>query len=84
MFGTFEYALRRGYAEDGARTMVINMLVVMEIFCLFNLRYLHRTSFRLAGAMGTPAVPLPCVNVPGTKEEESGTNPRTYRRRNSR
>ncbi len=56
VFGVFEYALRRGYAEDGARTMVINTLVVMEIFYLFNVRYLHRTSFSLAGAMGTPAV----------------------------
>ncbi|MCT7668097.1 HAD-IC family P-type ATPase [Shinella kummerowiae] len=56
VFGIFEYALRRGYGEDGARTMVINMLVVMEIFYLFNVRYLHRTSFSLAGVMGTPAV----------------------------
>lgn len=56
VFGIFEYALNRGYAEDGARTMVVNMLVVMEIFYLFNVRYLHRTSFSLIGAMGTPAV----------------------------
>lgn len=56
VFGIFEYALYRGYAEDGARTMVVNMLVVMEIFYLFNVRYLHRTSFSLTGAMGTPAV----------------------------
>ncbi|WP_421578338.1 HAD-IC family P-type ATPase [Shinella sp. M31] len=56
VFGIFEYALRSGYSEAGARTMVVNMLVVMEIFYLFNVRYLHRTSFSLAGAMGTPAV----------------------------
>ena len=56
VFGIFEYALRRGYDEAGARTMVVNTLVVMEIFYLFNVRYLHRTSFSLVGAMGTPAV----------------------------
>ncbi len=55
-FGIFEYAQRRGYAIEGARTMVVNTLVVMEIFYLFNVRYLHRTSFSLIGAMGTPAV----------------------------
>ncbi|WP_411034859.1 HAD-IC family P-type ATPase [Shinella sp. BYT-45] len=56
VFGIFEYALYRGYSQEGARTMVVNTLVVMEIFYLFNVRYLHRTSFSLVGAMGTPAV----------------------------
>ncbi|RDD96166.1 cation-transporting P-type ATPase [Paracoccus pantotrophus] len=56
VFGIFAYALHRGYGIEGARTMVVNMLVVMEIFYLFNVRYLHRTSFSLIGAMGTPAV----------------------------
>ncbi len=56
VFGIFEYALHRGYDEEGARTMVVNTLVVMEIFYLFNVRYLHRSSFSLVGAMGTPAV----------------------------
>ncbi len=36
--------------------MVVNTLVVMEIFYLFNVRYLHMTSFSLPGAVGTPAV----------------------------
>ncbi|WP_313665570.1 cation transporting ATPase C-terminal domain-containing protein [Shinella sp.] len=49
-------ALRRGYTDAGARTLVVNMLVTMEIFYLFNVRYLHRTSFSLTGAIGTPAV----------------------------
>jgi magnesium-transporting ATPase (P-type) len=56
IFGIFEYALRRGYGVDEARTMVVNAIVVMEIFYLFNVRYLHMTSFSLMGAMGTPAV----------------------------
>lgn len=56
VFFVFDYALQRGLGEDGARTMVVNVLVVMEIFYLFNIRYLHTTSFSLAGALGTPAV----------------------------
>lgn len=36
--------------------MVVNTLVVMEIFYLFNVRYLHMTSFSWRGAMGTPPV----------------------------
>ncbi|THK39222.1 HAD family hydrolase [Ensifer sp. MPMI2T] len=55
-FGVFEYAMHQGYGEAAARTMVVNTLVVMEIFYLFNIRYLHMTSFSLVGAMGTPAV----------------------------
>jgi magnesium-transporting ATPase (P-type) len=35
----------------------------MEIFYLFNVRYLHRTSFSLVGAMGTPAVLLAIAAV---------------------
>ncbi|WP_104493437.1 cation-transporting P-type ATPase [Paracoccus denitrificans] len=56
VFGIFAYAGMRGYGIEGARTMVVNTLVVMEIFYLFNVRYLHRSSFSLIGAMGTPAV----------------------------
>ncbi len=56
VFGIFEYTEWRGLGEDVARTMVVNTLVVMEIFYLFNVRYLHMTSFSLIGAAGTPAV----------------------------
>lgn len=55
-FGIFDYAMRRELGIDAARTMVVNTLVVMEIFYLFNVRYLHMTSFSLVGAAGTPAV----------------------------
>mgnify|MGYP001283824220 CR=1 FL=1 len=56
VFGIFEYAMRNGLGEAAARTMVVNTVVVMEIFYLFNVRYLHMTSFSLIGAAGTPAV----------------------------
>ena len=62
VFFVFEYAMRRGLGEDAARTMVVNTLVVMEIFYLFNVRYLHMTSFSLIGAAGTPAV-LAAISV---------------------
>ena len=54
--GVFFYALGQGRDLETARTLVVNMLVVAEIFYLFNVRYLHMTSITLRGALGTPAV----------------------------
>ena len=61
-FGVFDYAMQTGRGVPAARTMVVNTLVVMEVFYLFNVRYLHMTSFSLRGALGTPAV-LAAVGV---------------------
>jgi magnesium-transporting ATPase (P-type) len=52
----FFYALQRGLGVEMARTMVVNVVVVFEIFYLFNVRYLHMTSITWRGALGTPAV----------------------------
>jgi magnesium-transporting ATPase (P-type) len=52
----FFYALNRGLDIETARTMVVNTIVVLEIFYLFNVRYLHMTSFTWRGALGTPPV----------------------------
>ena len=52
----FFYALQRDLGVEMARTMVVNVIVVFEIFYLFNVRYLHMTSFTWRGALGTPAV----------------------------
>jgi magnesium-transporting ATPase (P-type) len=54
--GIFFYALARGLGVEAARTLVVNVIVVFEIFYLFNVRYLHMTSFTLRGALGTPPV----------------------------
>ena len=54
--GVFFHTLGQGRGIEVARTMVVNVLVVCELFYLFNVRYLHSTSFRFRGAMGTPAV----------------------------
>jgi magnesium-transporting ATPase (P-type) len=54
--GVFFHALAKGREMEVARTMVVSVLVVCELFYLFNVRYLHSTSFSFRGAMGTPAV----------------------------
>ena len=50
------WAQARGHDVSTARTMVVNMFCVMEIFYLFSVRYLHGSSFSLRGLRGTPAV----------------------------
>jgi magnesium-transporting ATPase (P-type) len=52
----FFYALGRGHDLDTARTQVVNMMVVLEIFYLFNVRYLHTSSFSWTGVKGTGPV----------------------------
>ncbi|SEQ98905.1 ATPase, P-type (transporting), HAD superfamily, subfamily IC [Sphingobium sp. YR768] len=54
--GVFFYTLDQGRSVETARTMVVNMLVVAEIFYLFNVRYLHMRSLTWRGAIGTPVV----------------------------
>ena len=56
VFFIFNWALWRGLGVDTARTMVVNQLVVMEIFYLFNVRYMHVRSIRAVGFKGTPMV----------------------------
>ncbi len=48
-------ALGRGDPIEYARTLVVNTVVVAEIFYLFNVRYLHMRSLTWRGALGTPA-----------------------------
>ena len=55
-FGTFAWGERRGLSLDASRTLVVNAIVVMEIFYLFSIRYIHGTSLTLRGLTGTPAV----------------------------
>lgn len=62
-FGIFAWALWRGFDVDTARTMVVNTLVVMEIFYLFNVRYMHMRSISWRGALGTPIVLAAIVAV---------------------
>jgi len=57
-FGMFEWSLQRGDSVELARTIVVNALVIMEIFYLFSVRYIQGTSLSLRGVLGTPAVLL--------------------------
>jgi magnesium-transporting ATPase (P-type) len=58
VFGTYFWALDRGLGVEGARTVVVNTMVVMEIFYLFSIRYVQGTSLTWRGVLGTPAVLL--------------------------
>ncbi|HEX6142487.1 MAG TPA: cation-transporting P-type ATPase [Geminicoccaceae bacterium] len=55
-FGMFYWAQARGLDVATARTIVVNTIVVMEIFYLFSVRYSHGTSLSWQGVLGTPAV----------------------------
>ena len=52
----FFWALDQGRDLETARTMVVNTLVVLEIFYLFSVRFLHMTSFTFTGVKGTTPV----------------------------
>src|SRR3546814_18429485 len=55
-FGIFFVAEIRGHDLPLARTMTVNTLVVMEIFYLFSVRYVHGTALTWRGKLGTRAV----------------------------
>ena len=56
IFAQFAVAKAQGAGTAEARTIVVNTLVVLEIFYLFNVRYLGTSSITLKGVLGTPAV----------------------------
>jgi magnesium-transporting ATPase (P-type) len=55
-FGAFAWADAAGLPLEVGRTMVVNALVVMEIFYLFSVRYVHGPSLTWQGVLGTRAV----------------------------
>jgi magnesium-transporting ATPase (P-type) len=55
-FGMFFWAEGRGLPVETARTLAVNTIVVMEIFYLFSVRYVHGTSLTWRGVLGTRAV----------------------------
>jgi magnesium-transporting ATPase (P-type) len=66
-FGIFFYAIDRRLTVDTARTMVVNTIVVMEIFYLFSVRYVHGSSVTWRGVLGTPAVLIGVATVVGAQ-----------------
>ncbi len=55
-FAMFFRAEQRGLPIEEARTIVVNAIVVMEIFYLFSVRYVHGPSLTWRGVLGTRAV----------------------------
>ncbi|MEQ8813108.1 MAG: cation-transporting P-type ATPase [Thalassobaculum sp.] len=62
-FGIYSWAMARGLDIETARTVVVNTLVVMEIFYLFSVRYAHGSSFTWRGMLGTRAVLIGVATV---------------------
>ncbi len=55
-FGMYFWAEARGLPVETGRTIVVNTIVVMEIFYLFSVRYVHGTSLTWEGVLGTRPV----------------------------
>jgi magnesium-transporting ATPase (P-type) len=62
-FGIYSHAIAQGLAVETARTMAVNTIVVMEVFYLFSVRYVHGASLTWQGVLGTPAVLLAVATV---------------------
>jgi magnesium-transporting ATPase (P-type) len=56
IFGIFDWAQTVGSSVEAARTLAVNALVVLQIFYLFNVRYLGMPSLTWRGVVGTRAV----------------------------
>ncbi|WP_447954024.1 cation-transporting P-type ATPase [Sphingopyxis chilensis] len=55
-FGIFFWADARGHDLATARTLTVNVIVVLEIAYLFSIRFVHGTSLTWRGVLGTRAV----------------------------
>ena len=56
VFGIHAYAIDKGYGPELARTMAVNVLVVLEIFHLFFIRNIYGTSLTWKAVRGTRVV----------------------------
>ncbi|QIB64855.1 cation-transporting P-type ATPase [Kineobactrum salinum] len=56
VFGVYNYAIEQDYSLELARTMVVNMIVIMEIFYLFFVRNIYGTSLTWQAVRGTGMV----------------------------
>jgi len=63
VFGIYQYAVDKGYSVDLARTMVVNTLVVMEIFHLFFIRNIYGTSLTWESVRGTKVVWMTVIAI---------------------
>jgi magnesium-transporting ATPase (P-type) len=63
VFGIYSYANAQAYAQELSRTMVMNTLVVMEIFHLFFIRNMYGTSLTWQAIRGTKVIWLAVLVV---------------------
>jgi magnesium-transporting ATPase (P-type) len=63
VYGIYTYAIDRGYPVELARTLVVNTLVVMEIFHLFFIRNIYGTSLTWQAVRGTKVVWLTVIII---------------------
>ncbi len=56
IFGMFVLAQSQGLSLEQSRTVAVNTLVMMEVFYMFSVRYLHGGSLSWQGILGTRAV----------------------------
>ena len=63
VYGMFTYAIERGYSIELARTIVLNTLVVMEIFHLFFIRNIYGTSLTWKAVRGTKVVWMTVLTI---------------------
>ncbi len=56
VYGIYHYAIERQYATELARTLVVNTLVMMEIFLLFFVRNIYGTAFTWQAIRGTKVI----------------------------
>ncbi|MEZ5905840.1 MAG: HAD-IC family P-type ATPase [Geminicoccaceae bacterium] len=63
VYGVYYWSVARGLPIETARTLVVNTIVAMEIFYLFNVRYVHGASLTWRGVLGTPAVLIGVASV---------------------
>jgi magnesium-transporting ATPase (P-type) len=63
VFSVYFYAVERGYSVELARTMALNMLVVMQVFYLFFIRNMYGASLTWSSVKGTKVVWLSVIIV---------------------
>jgi magnesium-transporting ATPase (P-type) len=86
-FGVFFWTLERGLPLELARTMVVNTIVVMQIFYLFSIRYAHGPSLtwqRRSFSSHALRLASPIDSTPPISVSRMGPSPANFRMLRSR
>lgn len=63
VYGVYQYAMERHYSEEMARTIVVNTIVMMEMFLLFFVRNIYTTSLTWKAVRGTKAIWMVVLSI---------------------